>query len=158
MAEKYLQSLIEGLNQKIDILDKLTEFTEEQQRIVGESTIDWDSFDKTIDNKDDLIQKLSQIDEGFQAVYDRIKDEVSSNKDKYKDYILILKQKVQLVTEKSMSLMALEQRTKAKVTSGFGIQRQQIRVGKESSKVASSYYNNMNRMNFIDPQLMDWKK
>lgn len=158
MTEKYLQSLIDGLNQKITILDKLTEFTEKQQRIVGEPSIDWDAFDKTIDEKDELIQKLVVVDEGFQAVYDRIKDEVGANKDKYKEYILILKQQVQLVTEKSTSLMALEQRTKAKVSSGFGAQRQQIRSNKESSKVASNYYNTMNRMNFIDPQLMDWKK
>jgi len=158
MTEKYLQSLIDGLNQKITILDKLTEFTEEQQRIVGEVSIDWDAFDKTIDDKDELIQKLNVIDEGFQTVYDRVKEDVVSNKDKYKEYILILKQQVQLVTEKSTSLMALEQRTKAKVSSGFGTQRQQIRTNKESSKVASSYYNTMNRMNYIDPQLMDWKK
>jgi len=158
MTEKYLQSLIDGLNQKVSILDKLTEFTNEQQRIVCEVVVDWDAFDKTIDDKDELIQKLTVIDEGFQAVYDRIKDEVAANKDKYKDYILILKQQVQLVTEKSTSLIALEQRTKAKVSSGFGTQRQQIRSNKESSKVASSYYNTMNRMNYIDPQLMDWKK
>lgn len=158
MTEKYLQSLIDGLNQKITILDELTEFTEKQQRIVGETSIDWDAFDKTIDEKDVLIQKLAVIDEGFQSVYNRVKDEVVANKDKYKEYILILKQQVQLVTEKSTSLMALEQRTKAKVSSGFGTQRQQIRTNKESSKVASSYYNTMNRMNYIDPQLMDWKK
>lgn len=158
MTEKYLQSLIDGLNQKITILDKLTEYTEEQQRIVGEVSIDWDAFDTTIDKKDELIQKLTVIDEGFQSVYDRVKDDVVANKDKYKEYILILKQQVQLVTEKSTSLMALEQRTKAKVSSGFGTQRQQIRSNKESSKVASSYYNTMNRMNYIDPQLMDWKK
>jgi len=158
MTEKYLQSLIDGLNQKITILDKLSEFTEEQQRIVGEAAIDWEAFDRTIDDKDELLQKLATIDEGFQAVYDRIKGEVSANKDKYKEYILILKQQIQLVTEKSTSLMALEQRTKAKVSSGFGTQRQQIRSNKESSKVASSYYNTMNRMNYIDPQLMDWKK
>lgn len=158
MTEKYLQSLIDGLNQKITILDKLSEFTEEQQRIVGEAAIDWEAFDRTIDDKDELLQKLATIDEGFQAVYDRIKGEVSANKDKYREYILILKQQIQLVTEKSTSLMALEQRTKAKVSSGFGTQRQQIRSNKESSKVASSYYNTMNRMNYIDPQLMDWKK
>ena len=158
MTEKYLQSLIDGLNQKITILDKLTEYTEEQQRIVGEVSIDWDAFDTTIDKKDELIQKLTVIDAGFQSVYDRVKDDVVANKDKYKEYILILKQQVQLVTEKSTSLMALEQRTKAKVSSGFGTQRQQIRSNKESSKVASSYYNTMNRMNYIDPQLMDWKK
>ena len=158
MTEKYLQSLIDGLNQKITILDKLAEYTEEQQRIVGEVSIDWDAFDKTIDDKDELIQKLNVIDEGFRTVYDRVKKDVVSNKDKYKDYILILKQQVQLVTEKSTSLMALEQRTKAKVSSGLGTQRQQIRTNKESSKVASNYYNTMNRMNYIDPQLMDWKK
>lgn len=158
VTERYLQSLIDGLERKSKLLDELTVYTEKQQEIVSQPEIDWDAFDKTIDDKDKLVNELITIDEGFQAVFDRIKDEVGSNKDKYKEYISKLQKLIALVTEKSTSLMALEQRTKAKVTTGFGVQRQKIRQSKNSSKVANSYYNNMNRMNFIDPQLMDTKK
>lgn len=158
MTENYLKALIDGLNQKITIIDKLTEYTNMQQDIVGASDVDWDRFDQTIDDKDALVQKLLAADEGFQAIYDRIKDDVVANKDKYKQYISELQRLIGVVTEKSTSLMALEQRTKAKVTSGFGAQRQKVNRTKASSKVASSYYNNMNRMNYIDPQLMDTKK
>ena len=158
MVEKYLQSLIDGLKQKNELMDKLIALSEEQQRIVGGNEVDWDTFDKTIDEKDVLIQKLGALDEGFQAVFDRIKADVDSNRAKYKDYIRELQGLIKIVTEKSTSLMALEQRTKARVTNGFGTQRQKLRQNKESSKVASSYYNNMNRMNYIDPQLMDTKK
>lgn len=158
MTERYLQSLIDGLKQKNEIMDHLISLSEEQQRIVGEKEIDWDAFDRTIDEKDEYIQNLEKLDEGFQAIFDRIKAEVNSNRDKYKSYIVELQQLIKLVTEKSTSLMALEQRTKAKVTNGFGSQRQRFKQNKESSKVVNSYYNSMNRMNYIDPQLMDTKK
>ena len=158
MSEQYLKALIDGLHQKIAILDKLTEYTSKQQSIVSQPEVDWDQFDKTIDDKDELIQKLVAADEGFQAIYDRVKDDVSANKDKYKQYISEMQRLIGIVTEKSTSLMALEQRTKVKVANGFGTQRQKVNRTKASSKVANSYYNSMNKMNYIDPQLMDTKK
>lgn len=158
MAEKYLQSLIDGLKRKLDIMNELIVISENQQHIVSASDIDWEAFDRSIDEKDVLIQQLEKLDEGFQVLFDRIKAEVNANRDKYKTYILELQGLIKQVTEKSTSLMALEQRTKAKVTSGFGTQRQRLKQNKESSKVVNSYYNSMNRMNYIDPQLMDTKK
>ena len=158
MTEQYLRALIDGLRQKEEILDKLTEDTEKQFRIVSDEKIDWEAFDSIIDDKASLIDKLNVIDEGFQAVFDRIKDEVKANQEKYRDHIAQLQYGIQCVTEKSTSLMALEERTRAKVSSTFGRERKQIVQTRSKNRVANSYYNNMNRMNYIDPQLMDKKK
>ena len=158
MIQQYLQAMIDGLEQKKTILDKLISLTKAQQALVDAAKIDWDSFDKIVDDKAELIDTLSKADDGFTAVFERIKPELEANKKQYADYIEKLKKGIGEVTEKSTSLMALEQRTKAKVENTFFNEKQKVQKNKVSSKVASSYYANMNRINYIDPQLMDKKK
>ena len=156
--EQYLKSLIEGLKAKENMLDELLKLSEKQQEIVSEEKIDWDDFDAKIDEKAEIIDKLNDTDEGFNTVFDRIKDDLMAEKSKYASYIEELKKGIATVTEKSNSLMALEQRTKQKVESAFSRQRKAYNSSKTSSKVADNYYKAMNRINYIDPQLMDRKK
>ena len=156
--EQYLNSLIEGLKAKENMLDELTALTEKQQTIVSGEKIDWDAFDAIVDEKSDIIEKLNQNDEGFTAVFDRIKDDLKSQMGKYSSYIEQIKSGIANVTNKSTSLMALEQRTKTRVENAFKRQKKEYNNSKTSSRVATNYYNAMNRMNFVDPQLMDSKK
>ncbi len=156
--EQYLNSLIEGLKAKENMLDELTALTERQQTIVSEEKIDWDAFDAIVDEKSDIIEKLNQNDEGFTAVFDRIKDDLKSQMGKYSSYIEQIKSGIANVTNKSTSLMALEQRTKTRVENAFKRQKKEYNNSKTSSRVATNYYNAMNKMNFVDPQLMDSKK
>ena len=156
--EQYLNSLIEGLKAKENMLDELTALTEKQQTIVSEEKIDWDEFDALVDEKSDIIEKLNQNDEGFTAVFDRIKDDLKSQMGKYSSYIDQIKSGIANVTNKSTSLMALEQRTKTRVENAFKRQKKEYNNSKTSSRVATNYYNAMNKMNFVDPQLMDSKK
>ena len=156
--EQYLNSLIEGLKAKENMLDELTALTEKQQTIVSGEKIDWDAFDAIVDEKSDIIEKLNQNDEGFTAVFDRIKDDLKSQMGKYSSYIEQIKSGIANVTNKSTSLMALEQRTKTRVENAFKRQKKEYNNSKTSSRVATNYYNAMNKMNFVDPQLMDSKK
>ena len=156
--EQYLNSLIEGLKAKENMLDELTALTEKQQTIVSGEKIDWDAFDTIVDEKSDIIEKLNQNDEGFTAVFDRIKDDLKSQMGKYSSYIDQIKSGIANVTNKSTSLMALEQRTKTRVENAFKRQKKEYNNSKTSSRVATNYYNAMNKMNFVDPQLMDSKK
>lgn len=156
--EQYLNSLIEGLKAKEKMLDELTALTERQQTIVSGEKIDWDAFDAIVDEKSDIIEKLNQNDEGFTAVFDRIRDDLKSQMGKYSSYIDQIKSGIANVTNKSTSLMALEQRTKTRVENAFKRQKKEYNNSKTSSRVATNYYNAMNKMNFVDPQLMDSKK
>ena len=140
------------------MLDELTELTKKQQDIVASEKPDWDEFDSIIDRKAEIIEKLNQSDDGFTAVFDRIKEELKSNQDKYGKEIKLLQAGIKTVTEKSTSLIALEERTKAKIESAITRDRKNLVQNKNSSKVAGNYYKNMNRINLVDPQLMDSKK
>lgn len=158
MVRQYLNNMIDGLERKLQILDNLTMLTEQQQSIVSKETPDWDAFDQTVDKKAELIDELTALDDGFSAIFDRIKDEALANKELYKEEIRRLQDGIRKVTDKSTSLMALEERTRKKVTDGMSEQRQKLKQNKVSSKVASNYYKSMSRINYVDPQLMDQKK
>lgn len=156
--EKYLQILSDSLQKKSEVLDALTNKTKEQTGVIGAETIDWDVFDKLVDEKDTLLQEMEKLDEGFDAMYQRVREELLENKEKYRMQISDMQAKIGKITEQSAGLMAMEERNKALVSSKLMVERQKIKQGKVSSQVATNYYRNMNKINYIDPQLMDKKK
>lgn len=158
MINQYLDTMIKGLESKKIILNDLYELSEKQRLVVSEEDINWDEFDKLVDIKADKVEELEKIDNGFDAVYNRVREDINFDKNKYKDYIVSIQKLISDVTEKSTSLMALEQRNKAIIESSFSNSKKQIGQNKKTSAVAANYYKSMSRINYIDPQLMDSKK
>lgn len=158
MISQYLDSLEKSLQEKMELLDSLTVMSEKQKEVVSCQEVDWDAFDKLVDDKAVIVDRLSQNDVGFEVAYDRIKDELNASKDKYKANIERMQSLIRTITDKSTSLMALEARNKDLVEKAFSNARLKINQNKVNSRVASNYYKTMSRVNFIDPQLMDKKK
>lgn len=156
--EQYINSLIDGLKKKSEMLDELIRLTQLQKETVTKEKTDWDAFDLIVDQKAEIIEKLSENDDGFSAVFDRIKEKLMQDKDKYNKEIGLLQSGIKEVTEKSTSLMAMEHRVKASIEGVLSSDRKSLTLNKNSSKAANNYYKNMNRINFVDPQLMDSKK
>ncbi len=158
MIKEYLNALIESMNAKAECLQKLKSKTDTQTELLNADAMDWDSFDKLVDEKDALIDELDKLDDGFQSVFERIKDELQANKEKYKSSIAKLQEQIKRVTEQSTGLMAAEHRNHEMASGKFAAEKKKIRQTKTTSKVAANYYANMNQINYIDPQLMDKKK
>ncbi len=158
MIEEYLKALITSMDAKTECLDKLKKKTDAQTELLNAEEMDWDAFDALVDEKDILIDELDKLDDGFQSVFERIKDEIQANKEKYKSSIARLQEQIKHVTEQSTSLMAAEHRNHELASAKFAATKRGIRQSRTTSKVAANYYANMNQINYIDPQLMDKKK
>ena len=156
--EQYLDAMIQSMNEKSDCLKQLLDMTAEQEKALAKESIDWDTFDRLIDAKEVVIDRLGELDDGFQAVFDKIRDELEGKKALYKDRIAKLQGQIRVVTDQSNALIAAEQKNKELMENATSIERKRIRQTKTNAKVATNYYNSMNRINFIDPQLMDKKK
>ncbi|MBO6298426.1 MAG: flagellar export chaperone FlgN [Lachnospiraceae bacterium] len=156
--EQYLDAMIQSMNEKSDCLKQLLDMTAEQEKALAKESIDWDTFDRLIDEKEAVIDRLGQLDDGFQAVFDKIRDELEGKKALYKDRIAKLQGQIRQVTDLSNSLITAEQRNKTLLENASSAERKRLRQTKTNAKVATNYYNSMNRINFIDPQLMDKKK
>ena len=158
MTSKYMDSLEDGLKVKSQILDELYSLSVKQKELLQEDKIDWDEFDRLVDEKSVHVAKVNKLDEGFEIVFAKVKEEVIPNKALYKEQIEKMQLLIKEVTEKSTGLMALEQRNKKLVEDSFDGEKRRLASGRVTNKVASGYYNSMNKINYIDPQLMDQKK
>ena len=156
--EQYLDAMIQSMDEKSDCLKQLLDMTAQQEQAISGENMDWDTFDRLIDAKEVLIDRLGELDDGFQAVFDKIRDELEGKKAQYKDRIAKLQEQIRQVTDQSNALITAEQRNKTIMENATSTERKRIRQTKTNARLASNYYNSMNRINMIDPQLMDKKK
>ena len=150
--------MITGMDAKAECLSKLQVKTDAQTELLKADNMNWDAFDLLVDEKDALIDELDKLDDGFQSVFERIRNELLEHKSQYKSDIAKLQEQIKEVTAKSTTLMASEQRNKELAAGHFANAKKEIRQSKATSRVAANYYANMNQINYIDPQLMDKKK
>lgn len=158
MTEAYLQIMIESLEKKNEVLDKVMELDKEQLTLALKRPVDISAYDELMDRKGLLIDELEKLDAGFTSTYERVKDEVLANPEKYKEQVIIMQDLIRSAVSKGVSVEAQEQRNKQAMQTMLQTKRQEIKQLKVSTSAASKYYKAMSRINDVDPQLMDRKK
>ena len=156
--DNYLSVLEDSLKKKLQILDELTDYTTQQQELLKVEELDYEAFDRVVDQKDPLIQRIMELDQGFETVYDRIKEQLLGNKEQYAAQIRALQSLIGELTDKSVKLQTMEQRNKSAVEQQFRKSREKIRQGRQNKQAALNYYKNMNNSNYVPPQFLDDKK
>ena len=156
--ENYLSILEESLRKKLQILDELTTYTTQQQELLKAEELDYDAFDQLVEKKDPLVQMIMELDQGFETVYDRIKEQLLGHKELYAVQIRTLQNLISELTDKSVKLQAMDQRNKTAVEQQFRKSREKIRQGRQNKQAALNYYKNMNHSDFVPPQYLDNKK
>lgn len=156
--ENYLSVLEDSLKKKLQILDELATYTMEQQELLKAEELDYDAFDQLVEKKDPLVQMIMELDQGFETVYDRIKEQLIGHKERYVVQIRTLQDLISELTDKSVKLQAMEQRNKTAVEQQFRKSREKIRQGRQNKQAALNYYKNMNNSNYVPPQFLDDKK
>lgn len=158
MIDNYLGILEESLDRKAEVLDEIMEYNRAQELLLRQENVSMDELDASMEQKDALIQKLVGLDEGFESLYERIREQLQENKDVYQEQIKRLQELIAQVTEKSVSVQAQEARNKKLVEDYFMTEKSQLCQGKKASKVAYGYYKSMSNGNAVPPQFMDQKK
>lgn len=158
MIERYLLVLQDGLDKKKEILNLIMEQNEIQEEALR-TTPDWDAFENSITQKDIYIQEIFKLDEGFEGIYERIKAALSDPNilTLHQDKIRLLQTKIREVTDLGVKLEVSEKRNRIRVEQIFRDEKNKLKQGMRSTKVATDYYKTMSQLNFVDPQLMDQK-
>ena len=146
MTTNYLQMMIDSLNKKKKILTRIIELNEEQDAILSEPVLDDATFDSNMKAKGDCIDGLDRLDEGFQALFNRVRDEINNNKAMYTEEIAVMKKLITEVTELGAKIEVQEARNKVKVEAMFRRERQEHKEAKRSASMAKSYYQNMSKV------------
>ena len=132
-TENYLQIMIDSLVQKEELLKQIVDYNEKQQAIIT-------------------------LDEGFNSVFNRVKDEVQHNKAKFKQPLQRLKELVSAVTDLGVRIQAQELRNKQLVEKRFAQMRKELSNAKRATSKANAYYKNANKLNNYESHFLDQKK
>lgn len=143
VKQTYIQLLIDSLEKKCEVLGELMKTTTQQQDMIDSTYFNEDEFMHTITLKEEQISKLSELDKGFEMVYDRIRKELKDNHKNYTSEIISLKELVTKVTDMSVKLQALEQRNKSKLEALLTSKRKNIKNARLSNETVTNYYKNM---------------
>lgn len=154
--ENYLEILTDSLKKKSKVLDEIMQYNSDQENLLRQESISLEELDANMELKDGLVQKLVQLDDGFETLYERIKEQLLTQKDQYKAQIGQMQELISQITEKSVSIQAQEARNKGMIENYFARERGQLRQSRQVSKAAYGYYKSMS--NGVSSQLLDQKK
>lgn len=158
MSQSNAQILMESLEKKNRILDEIIRENEVQEKILKEEELDMDALDESTDRLGVFTEQLERLDDGFEAVYDRTREELIANRENYRNEIARMQELIGQITDKVVKINAAQMRNKRQAESQFKKSRDQIGKAASQIKVSRNYYNNMNRLNYVAPQFYDNKK
>src|SRR5574344_4937 len=106
----YINILLETLSKKNAILMEIVDISKKQAELINGDNFDNDAFIETISVKQGQIEKLNQLDEGFDSVYARAKESMANNKKDFKFEIIKLQELIKTGVDLSMQIKTLENR------------------------------------------------
>lgn len=156
--KNYISIMIQSLKKKLAILNAIEKLNLRQKDELEDSALDPEDFDKTVGEKAAYIEELDKLDAGFQELFDRVKEELNTNRALYCEEIKQMQELIRQLTEKSTAIQVEEARNKRLMEQKFMSVKKQVREVRTSQRIVNQYYKNMMKTNFIEPQFTDSKK
>lgn len=144
--DDYVQIMIESLEKKSELLDRLIEKNAKQAECVDGKNfdeVDWDTFNLLVAEKEIAIDRINKMDEGFQSLYDRVKQQLNEGKDRYASQIKEIQRLIGVVTDQGVAIRTEEERNRKMIETILGGKKKIIRQTRNSLKVANSYAQTM---------------
>ncbi len=157
MSNQYVDIMLEALAKKSKVLDRIINLNKQQKILLSDPNLSPDDLETNINQKAAAVDEILQIDDGFEQVYERVKDELNSNKENYRDEIEKLKSLIREVTDKGQTVESQEARNKDLVLKKFSTVREKAKTVRNSQRVLGSYAK-MNNYVSDDPNFFDNKK
>lgn len=158
MEQTYIDIMIQSLKRKVQVLDQIIEVNMRQAAILEDKKTSVDEFDKCVEEKSMLIEQMQQLDSGFEKLYSRVEEELKNKREDHAASIKKMQSLIRKITDRSMEIQAQEARNKDLFVRRITYVNDTSKNLRTNSKVASQYYRNMMRINYVDPQFMDNKK
>ncbi len=158
MEADYIKIMVESLEKKRDILDRITEQNRQQKLLLSDPNLLPEDFEKNMENKSHLVEQLNLLDEGFEQMFERVKETLQGNREQYAAEIAAMQELIRDITAKTNAIQAQEVRNREDVTRKFAEVRDQVKGVRNSQKVVRQYYQNMMKQSSFSAQVIDNKK
>ena len=140
--EVYVSMMVDTLERKKTILEKLLCQTREQETLLKDEEIDVETFQNIIDQKGEEIEKLNQMDEG-DTLFRHVEKEITANRMTYKIQIQKMQKLINEVSELGIQIQALEHQNSGHFKIYLANQKQSVKKFHTNNRTAASYYQNM---------------
>lgn len=141
--EVYVNMMVDTLERKKIILEKLLRQTREQETLLKDEEMDVETFQNIIDRKGEEIEKLNQMDEGFDTLFRHVEKEIAANRMTYKKQILQMQNLINEVSELGIQIQALEHQNSGHFKIYLANQKQSVKKFYTNNRTAANYYQNM---------------
>lgn len=153
-----LQLLKEVLEKKEKILQRILDKTTMQMELAGADSLDVERFDGLVDDKTELLAEMERLDEGFDSIYQRIREELPGQKDQYKMEITALQELIKSTVDLGAQIHTTEARTKDKLSGALLKSRRELAQKKVSARKVMDFYKTSNNLKYVDSFFLDQKK
>ncbi|MCR5101300.1 MAG: hypothetical protein K6B41_08080 [Butyrivibrio sp.] len=158
MNTAYLDMMEDSLDNKIEVLNIVIGENEAFHNMLTNEEADVnDRITAYIDKKDSLVKKIDELNNGFTSIFEKVKEELIIDKDKYKSQIERMQDKITEISDLSVTIEAQERRNKVLIDKYFSEKRQNLNNKRKSSGAAYNYYEVMSKSRLNMPQFMDKK-
>ena len=155
----YVTILRDSIANKVHILESLLELTKDQGELAKTGNTDVREFDEILDEKGRQIDMLNMLDDGFVGIYEKIKDELASHTEAYKEELLQIRELIDKAANLGVRLEALEHENKKYIEDFIARKKAEVKSFKQSKNMTASYARNMaNQHSEGTSYFMDKKK
>ncbi|MCR5716572.1 MAG: hypothetical protein K6G23_06990 [Lachnospiraceae bacterium] len=154
----HITILAESLEKKSAVLQEIIQLNETMDQKVKEETFDFEAFDRDMEQKGTLIARLDQLDEGFESVYEKVRDELIGNSDAHREEIARIQESIRRITDQEVRIRAQETRLKQAVKSKQQMRSAELMQNRNRLKASQDYYRMMNKLNINGSPFMDKKQ
>lgn len=154
----YINVLADSLQKKQTALQEILKITKQQEELLKIGDFAEEDFLKLVNQKQRYISKMQELDNGFEAIYNRVKVELEAGKEQYRSQITRIQRLIVQVTELGVDIEALEKRNKAQMDKVIEQRQEIIRGKRTNNNGVSNYYRNMLSQQYNQSYFLDQKK
>lgn len=154
----YIELLIDGSKKKKDLLMRLYEITKEQAAIAKQEDFQLKDFNATISQKETCLKNIKVLDNGFNSIYERIRQDLLRDKLTYEEKLKELKALIGEIADIGFQIQVEEERNKQLIERQLSRHKKEIKQFKTSRKTVTSYYKNMKNTHKDQSYFLDKKK
>ena len=158
MEADYIHIMAESLEKKRDVLGRILELNRQQDFLLQDPNLSPEEFEQNMQFKSSMVDQLNLLDNGFEELYERVRDLLNTNREQYAKEIVQMQELIKDITAKTTQIQAQEVRNRDKAAKKFSDVREQVRGVRNSQKVVKQYYDNMMSARNTNAQMIDNKK
>lgn len=143
MIQNYLHIMEESLQKKDALLDKITDVCERQEVLLKEDSFSLEEFDKLMETKGKLAEELNRLDDGFESLYEKVREQLQGDRQQYRNEIRHMQALIRNITDKSNHIQAMEERNRQGMEMQLRKERGRLQKNRQASAAAYNYYKNM---------------